>query len=151
MANLKTLTLIVGRHLLVQVRSFDFFWRGCGIARVLLTASNQRSSPTGAITPLREFQELARQGLQPGDAALAAFKDSNRGKASSVITEASKSFGVSHGVRKTRVRVASENRLWLESLMRMLAGHAGLEMLGGDWTKYFALKRFLKIRRMCYC
>jgi hypothetical protein len=86
-----------------------------------------------------EFHELrghandeyqARQGLQPRDAAQLALKDSSRGSVKLVRTEASKSGDASQNVRKIRVRVDSGNRAWQEGLIRMLANHSGLEMLG---------------------
>jgi len=85
----------------------------------------------------------ARQGLQPRDAALAAFKDSSRGSVNSVTTEASKSCDMSQSVRKIRVRVDSGNRAWHEGLMRMLAHHAGLEMLGGV-NEIFRVEKILE-------
>jgi DNA-binding NarL/FixJ family response regulator len=85
----------------------------------------------------------ARQGLQPRDATLSAFKDSNRGSVSSVITEAAKSCDTSQSVRKIRVRVDSGNRAWHEGLMRMLAQHAGLEMLGGA-NEIFRVEKILE-------
>jgi hypothetical protein len=50
-----------------------------------------------------------RQGLQPRDAMLAAFKDSNRVGVGSVIREASKSCEMSQCVRKIRVEKILED------------------------------------------
>jgi DNA-binding NarL/FixJ family response regulator len=86
----------------------------------------------------------ARQGLQPRDAAQAALKDSSRGSAHSVTTEASKACDMSQSVRKIRVRVDSGNRAWHEGLMRMLANHAGLEMLNGDVNEIFCVEKILE-------
>jgi hypothetical protein len=65
----------------------------------------------------------AHQGLQPGDAAQAAFKDSNRVNVNSVTTDASRSCDMLAGVRRVRVRVVSENRLLHEGLLRMPGKH----------------------------
>ena len=53
----------------------------------------------------------AHQGLQPGDAAQAPIKDSNRVNVNSVTRDAPKSCDMLAGVRSVRVRVVSENRL----------------------------------------
>ena len=86
----------------------------------------------------------AHQGLQPGDAAQVAFKDSNRVNANSVTTDASKSGAMLAGVRRVRVRVVSENRLLHEGLLRMLGNHAGLQMLGGDVNEIFRVEKILE-------
>jgi hypothetical protein len=61
-----------------------------------------------------------------------------------VTAEASKSGDASQNVRKIRVRVDSGNRAWDEGLMRMLANHAGLEMLGGDVNEIFRVEKILE-------
>jgi DNA-binding NarL/FixJ family response regulator len=66
----------------------------------------------------------ARQGVQPANATAAGLKD--------------------NGVRKIRVRVDSGNREWHEELVRMLANHAGLEMLGDDANEIFRLERIVE-------
>jgi DNA-binding NarL/FixJ family response regulator len=84
----------------------------------------------------------AHQGLQPGNAAQEAHKD-NRGIANSVTTETSKSC-LSEKSRKIRVRVDSGNRAWHEGLTRMLAHHAGLEILSGDANEIFRVEKILE-------
>jgi hypothetical protein len=86
----------------------------------------------------------ARQGLQQGEAAQAAFKDSSRVSMNSVTTDASESCDVSPVARRIRVRVVSENRLLHEGLLRMLGIHAGLQMLGGDVNEIFRIERILE-------
>jgi DNA-binding NarL/FixJ family response regulator len=86
----------------------------------------------------------ARQGLRPRDAAQLALKDSSRGSVKLVTTEASQSGDASQNVRKIRVRVDSGNRAWHEGLIRMLANHSGLEMLGGDVNEIFRVEKILE-------
>jgi DNA-binding NarL/FixJ family response regulator len=87
----------------------------------------------------------ARQGLQTGNAAPAALKDgSSKGNANFTTTEAPKSCGMSQSVRKIRVQVGSENGAWRETLLRMLANHAGLEMLVGDANEIFRVEKILE-------
>jgi DNA-binding NarL/FixJ family response regulator len=66
----------------------------------------------------------ARQGVQPANAAAVRLKDSS--------------------VRKIRVRVDSGNREWHEELTKMLANHAGLEMLGDDANEIFRVERIVQ-------
>jgi DNA-binding NarL/FixJ family response regulator len=87
----------------------------------------------------------AHQGLQPGEAGQAAFKDSSsRGTVNSITTQAPKSCDPSQSARKIRVRVASGNRGWHEGLTRMLGNHAGLEMLSGDANEIFRVEKILE-------
>ena len=81
----------------------------------------------------------ARQGLQAGDAAQAAFQDT-RVSENSANAEVSKSCDMPPGVRRIRVRVVSENRLLHEGLMRMLGNQDGLQMLGGDVNEIFRVE-----------
>jgi DNA-binding NarL/FixJ family response regulator len=66
----------------------------------------------------------ARQGVQPANATAAGLKDNS--------------------VRKIRVRVDSGNREWHEELTRMLANHAGLEMLGDDVNGIFRVESIVE-------
>jgi len=51
---------------------------------------------------------------------------------------------MSQSLRKIRVLVASGNRAWHEGLTRMLANHAGLEMLDGDVNEIFRVETILE-------
>ena len=47
-------------------------------------------------------------------------------------------------MRKIRVRVVSENRVWREGLMSMLGNHVSLEMLGSDVNETFPVEKILE-------
>lgn len=86
----------------------------------------------------------ARRGLHAGDAAQAAFKDSGKGSGNYITADTLKFCDMSQSLRKIRVRVDSGNRAWHEGLTRMLANHAGLEMLDGDANEIFRIEKILE-------
>jgi hypothetical protein len=85
----------------------------------------------------------ARRGLHAGEAVPAALKDSSKGSGKYITTDTLKPCDISQSLRKIRVRVDSGNRAWHEGLTRMLANHAGLEMLDGGVNEIFRIEKIL--------
>jgi len=86
----------------------------------------------------------ARRGLHAGDAAQEALKDSVKGSGNYITTDTLKSCDMSQSLRKIRVRVDSRNRAWHEGLTRMMANHAGLEILDSGADEIFSVEKILE-------
>src|ERR1700688_209157 len=86
----------------------------------------------------------ARRGLHAGEAVPAPLKDSSKGSEKYITTDTLKPCDISQSLRKIRVRVDSGNRAWHEGLTRMLANHAGLEMLDDGVNEIFRIEKILE-------
>ena len=86
----------------------------------------------------------ARRDLHAEEAVQAALKDSSKESGNYITTDTLKSCDMSQSLRKIRVRLDSDNRAWHEGLTRMLANHAGLEMLDGGVNEIFRIEKILE-------